>query len=670
MKEAAMVSPISVPAPTTTNRRRRRTPPPTRPDNHRGSGLCGGWKWEGLCYRLWGPVGRSLQLEAYLWLVLMLLVVANMQGIYRDSYGTRGDHIFLFWTGLWLGKHLWLRWIVCWDPSTVQSPTLGGLVSHFITNHLMAGQIYDHPSPRQISKFLGLKDDTVPLLRTSQSSFDYATKLASRGVGRHLRRGLIWYQQLLRGVSQGGRGGGGTTTPPDSVLDSPLVSKPRSKFGYLMAGMQRRWNIVRQNIPSVQFLLYCLGLYAVKSLIRQRLLGCYGTDKTSTYLYSPNLGVAMKQENNMIKRKGGYQPRDFADSWWEDVWSTPVLVFMAFTMWIFARLVPPIPDLVAGSHPLKDLRNDKTESGNTTTNSSSSGSNTSVVGGGGGSGGFLSRLQEMFGFVSPTEHSWSEAQNPISTVPRIDVHAAAIFLRMVDLFWVVLWLPRCDTVCQLTGHCVSAWDWAERTHYMHPVGLTGPERSPRPYHFFPNQTGDGASLLLISFNLWTVVPMLLVAQSLLTNRTYWSSWGVCASEWMPLESPQSVDKDALPVWDIRKKYNKGDVVSYNNKVFKATVPKPEGKPYDGFQRYIQNLLANEMGDPATSGILYKMAGLQLVIFFVHFIVWYYYHLNWIRCDGLFMSLVANALATYVQSTTGRVRHSTSLSKLNAEVMGN
>uniref|UniRef100_A0A7S3LCX6 Uncharacterized protein n=1 Tax=Amphora coffeiformis TaxID=265554 RepID=A0A7S3LCX6_9STRA len=642
MTEAVLASPTN---PTISTSSRRRTAPPLP---HRGMG------WDELCYRLWGPAGRSMQLEGYHWLVLMILVVSNMQGVYRESYGTRRDFVFLFWTGLWLGKHLWLRWIACWDPSTVHSPTLRGLISHFTTNHLMGGQIYDRPSPRQISKFLGLKDDSVPLLQKARSSFDYAAKLSSRGVGTHLRCILAWFQQRRGGSPEG------DAATPSSSVPKPLISKPRSKFGCLMADVQRWWQIVRQNIPSVQFSLYCLGLYAVKSLIRQRLLGFYGQETASTYLYSPSLGVAMKQENNMIKRKGDYQPRDFAESWWGDVYSTPVLVFMALTMWIFARLVPPLPDLVAGSHPLRDLRNDKTESGNTTTSSSNSASSGS---------GFFSRLQEMLGFVSPTEHGWSEAQNPISTVPRIDVHTAVVFLRMVDIFWVVLWLPRCDTVCQLTGHCVSAWDWDERTYYLYPVGLTGPERSARPYHFFPNQVGDSISLLFISFDLWTIVPMLLFVQSLLANRTYWSTWGVCAGEWMILEFPDSVNKNVFPAWDVRKKYNKDDIVLHNNKVFKATVSQPEGRPYEGFQRHMQNLLANETGDPATSGILYRIAGLQLVIFFVHFLAWYYFHLNWIRCDGLFMSLVAHALTTYVLSTAGRVRPSSSLAKLNAEVMG-
>ena len=159
--------------------------------------------------------------------------------------------------------------------------------------------------------------------------------------------------------------------------------------------------------------------------------------------------------------------------------------------------------------------------------------------------------------------------------------------------------------------------------------------------------------------------MLLWTRVLLANRTYWASWGSCASKWA-LMGPWK--KKNITAWDPRHKYKMNDVVLHHKRVFLATVPPPEGRPYYGFQRYMQTTLVNEIGDPATSGLLCRMAGVQLLSFFFHFLLWYNFHLHSIKCDGLLMTLLANGLVTYVLLVEGRVNPS-ELARLNAEVTG-
>lgn len=627
-----------------------------------------------LAYRSVGPTSWSLQLEIYLWCVLIMMIVSNMQGVYRKSFGTRGDVIFLFLAAVWLGKHLVLRRISSWDPSTVQSPTLLGLLSHVTTSHFMGGQIYDRPSPRQIAKFLAVKDhhhDSAPFL-WHQSTYNYARKLLQRGRGAR-GIGLIfgWLQGIPRFSSFTTATRNNTTTAhavPKSSSSLSVANKPRSKFGRLLANYQQQWDIIRQNIPNSQFLIYCVGLWIIKGLVRRRLLGFYPKETTSTYLYSANLGVTMKQESNMLKRKGDYQPQSLADSWWEDAWSDPVIVFMALNMWIFARVISPLPDLVAGGHPTKDLRNDKVSPGSIGGgNSGSSGGSSSNTRGNNGGGSVLWARLAALGFASPTAHSWAETQAPIATVPRLHVHTAIFLLRMIDIIWVVLFLPRSDSVCQLTGHCTSAWDWGARTYYLYPVGITGPQRPGRPNRFLPNRADDTFSFYLVAMNILIAVPLLLWAQSLLTNRTYWASWGlVAAEEWKVL--PAWHGMAGVAMWDARKKYKEGDTVLYQKRVFKATVSGPEGRPYSGITRYVQELLGREVGHPATSRFLHVLAGLQLFSFLGNFLVWSGFRISSIDCHGVFVMVLANCLATHALSVSGRMSPSF-LQRVNAEVAG-
>lgn len=614
-----------------------------------------------------------------------MLTVSNMQGVYRESFGTtRGDGIFVVLAALWSAKHLLWRWMSCWDPSTSRSPTVCGLMAHVATNYFMGGQVYDRPSPRQIAKFLNLRstggttgDDSraYPLLQTAQSSMDYAGKLWSHQSGNLVKRLYRWSQQSSSSSLL-------SSTLSSSTSTTPTSKPPRSKFGRFLATCRRQWEVLRQNAPSVQFLLYCTGLYAIKSMVRHKLRDLYRKETVETSLYSASLGVAMKQEQNMMQRKGDYQPRDLADSWWEDAWSVPVLVFVGFTMWVFGRLVPPIPDLVAGNHPLKDIRNDKTgitvagnsnNSGSNSTTRGGGGSGGSGGGGGGGGGGNNSTTSRFwstmatYGFASPTVHAWSETQAPISTVPRVYIHIIVGTLRMMDVLWVVLWLPRTDAVCQLTEHCGSAWNWKERTYYLNPIGVTTPVREGRPSRFWPSQVHGTGSFIIVAVNVLTLVPVLLWTQSLLTNRTYWATWGFCAKEWAYI-GPWDGKGSHHPTWDARRKYKKNDVVLNNNKTFQATVAQPEGRPYDGFQRYMQNLLAGEVGNPAGSYILCRLAEFQLFNFFCQFLFWYNFHLHSVSTHGFLTALLANGFVTYIISKIGCIRPS-AIAKLNAEVTG-
>jgi hypothetical protein len=106
-------------------------------------------------YRIFGPTTIHLQHEFYLMLALSLLIISSLQALYKGSLGVRGDYEFILLATIWLSRHLVLRWLCTWDNSTSRSPTIGGVLAHWITSHVMAGQYFDRPNPQVVARQMG-----------------------------------------------------------------------------------------------------------------------------------------------------------------------------------------------------------------------------------------------------------------------------------------------------------------------------------------------------------------------------------------------------------------------------------------------------------------------------------------------------------------------------------
>ena len=107
---------------------------------------------------------------------------------------------------------------------------------------------------------------------------------------------------------------------------------------------------------------------------------------------------------------------------------------------------------------------------------------------------------------------------------------------------------------------------------------------------------------------------------------------------------------------------------YQKRAFQATITEPEGRPYVGFSRYMQQLLAREVGHPATSGILSWLSGIQVFFFICNFLLWYDLRFYSADCHGVFMAVLAVGLSSYALSVAGSMPPST-LERINAEVTG-
>mmetsp|Transcript_24101 Transcript_24101/g.66801 ORF Transcript_24101/g.66801 Transcript_24101/m.66801 type:complete len:780 (-) Transcript_24101:50-2389(-) len=72
----------------------------------------------------------------------------------------------------------------------------------------------------------------------------------------------------------------------------------------------------------------------------------------------------------------------------------------------------------------------------------------------------------------------------------------------------------------------------------------------------------------------------------------------------------STDPSLPPEWVARKRYKKGDRVTFDETVYKATTNHPEGCPYDFYLNATHKLFRNELGHPATSRLIAWVSTVQ------------------------------------------------------------
>jgi hypothetical protein len=107
-------------------------------------------------YQFLGPTTVHLQHEFLLWLSMTLLIISSFSSQYRDGLGTSGDIQFLLVVSLWLGRNLWIKWLCTSETGSHRSPTLGGVLAHWLTSHFLAGQYFDRPKDLQtVAKQVG-----------------------------------------------------------------------------------------------------------------------------------------------------------------------------------------------------------------------------------------------------------------------------------------------------------------------------------------------------------------------------------------------------------------------------------------------------------------------------------------------------------------------------------
>ncbi len=329
------------------------------------------------------------------------------------------------------------------------------------------------------------------------------------------------------------------------------------------------------------------------------------------------------------------------DPTWIDLSYYVILCGTILALVLYGRVLLPIPDLVAGSNSLSE---------------------SAVTSGGGGSGSKGSKSSHYSqqrgggnasdGGDALFDRPWLEQCQSIITEQRLKLVVKVAFARLVENLVLIAFLPRTDLACKTTGQCPNKSGLRELAKVMFYAGITSALRSDtesyqtedgkRPFSVGENPyKPDWFCAVMIGISVVVVTLSLLLAQATTLNRSHLGINGYLAGGWIVVEadanhggsnsSPSSPQKkshgksprlagghkkssDSLlrqpPEWVPRKRYKKGDVVSYEGGLYKATINNPEGKPYDFFLWLTHKIFRNELGHPATSRVIAFVSTVQ------------------------------------------------------------
>lgn len=319
---------------------------------------------------------------------MVLLEISSLQALFRyDSFGSLlGDYQFTALAALWLSRFLILRWVVTWEPSTSQRPTFWGVVTHWMTSHVMAGQYFDRPSPHVVAKQIGMqhyhgnfegrqaggtraaiRDFLWPSLvytwRYLKTLFWYPLlALQDRDSLRRMRQHANRTDQSSsssrpgrsssqRKICRGGNDslGGGSSLSAVTATTSPSYYVSYASKLWVHYGPPLQMIIT---IATFTFFLY-YGFFVddLDDPLNALTMQTHASSSGATVVGDLNTGLGAN-----VKAYGAYK-RTKVPNWGQ------VLFYLSFggtvfSLIMYGRIVLPIPDLVAGSNVLKSMRNE------------------------------------------------------------------------------------------------------------------------------------------------------------------------------------------------------------------------------------------------------------------------------------------------------------------------
>jgi len=710
-------------------------------------------------YQWLGPTSLHLRLEAFLLFCLLLLVVANFQQMYRDGREEEeqqqggsaeeinnhtfisflssipslqwGDCAYIGMVSLWLSRHLLYRWLCLSDLGTSRAPTLRGFLSAILTSPAMSsGHSFERPPSQLIlAKYFG-----SPYHGSSSGGSaigDSSSNISGAGgapiffwqlVPYSIRYALhyvnvtfvhpmldLWF---VRGfVDRIQRWWNDFWSSLIAVLPSiPAQLRQRqSSWRNLAFAIQQRLYLVWVNYtPTFSFLVPAttMAVYILKLLHMTVLADPDDTAMTSSLSSSlTSLGSysnKKKSEDNSDDETmipyGTYQKQEIP-SWYEVALYITLLGTLT-SLGYFFRLIMPVPDQVACSNVIKDLRrrdNKGVAAATGGTGGGGGGATRSVQGGGRRGSSSAASSSAIFAYEKdPQDETWQERFRPIRTENRFRLAFGVRLLRTIENVFLCGVFPRTSFICRATRHCPEGYQLWELARSLYPAGVSTPLRKDGM------SFGGSVSGCNLAMSVWIIAAiaivtvMMLLAQAVLLSKTYLATLGFLASEW-ELVTPSSSDDgdDAVtskttpptssstkadeqqqqpPPWDPRRRYNAGALVLYpptgpRQAVYRATTSSPEARPSDLQLRLEQTLMKQELGHPGTSMLIARaavlllaLAGVQIVLFLGALALGY-------SSDGMIALFAAYAVAAYALLTAaaGTNKRNRDLETLNKEI---
>lgn len=563
-------------------------------------------KYAAWSYSLLGPTTLHLKHEGFLWISLSILTISSLQALYRNSFGCRGDFIFVLLASVWLSRHMILRCIYTADVSTSRSPTLTGVIVHWLASVTVAGQYFDRSDVQVVSKNVGIAHVEDVLNPTSPFS------IPSLNYTMHLFRALL-------------------LDPGLRLLGHPRFF--RAALSFLSSFKDSLWRPSFQRLayygPPLQLLLTS-GVFAFYLFHFQE-----KTPLKRTETHAISMQPSLYQDSSTNAGHGSIDPEGAYDPLSSPSWAR-IFFFMScggtmLSVWLYGRISFPIPDLVAGTNVLKALRNE----GKGTSGKSQKG-----------------RVQKDL-----QDGPWAEVYKSIVVENRFRLACTVSLLRIIDALFCCAILPRTVYVCRATGHCPSSPAVQELSQILYPQGISEPYREDRGYtSMFESINPDRGSAVITILSVVVVSAVILLAQLITLNKSYLATMGHLAGEWKLV---QRKGKEVASQWDPRRRYKKGDMIVYSypgfrQSIYMATTNSPEGRPFDFFLRATHDLFRHELGHQSTSEIITSIVKVHVAFMAIISCTILYYMIMGYSEQSLVTTLFANMVACCGVLQTGLI----------------
>jgi len=632
--------------------------------------------------------------------------------LYRTSFGLGGDWIYVALVSLWLSRHLFLRWIITRDVSTSKAPTFTGVMTHWISSLVLAGQYLDRPcvtnpeadAEHQEERLRQSISETIPSLAFTLQWFRlriWYPVLQALNLGAF----ASWIHQSSSSTASSNNTGNGKTNnknnddhgtkdsssgkrDSDSRRDGGGGNNRRRRglLTTLMSFLQRLkmicWNLWRQYGPPPQLVFvmivfgFCLWSAcgaAVASWLQPQSSSSSSASTTNNNIQNNNLGNNNNNEEEDAPTGGSSKYTPLNDPSWLQVCSLVICGSTMACIIMYGRITLPIPDLVAGQNVLKAVR---LEAKGSNAKDYSSGKSKHKHHKGGSSS--MSMMSGMPG-SGGDDVAWAEKFKPISYENRFRLATQVALSRMIDAALCCAILPRTPYICRATGHCPSNPTLWELSTILFPAGVTEAYRSDGGFpSAFAAVRHDIGSVVAVLVSIIVISGVLLMAQLVTLNKSYLAMMGYIAGEWKLVKNYKGTS--VPPQWDPRRRYKKGDlirahhsfrlgsVVGGGGSVYMATSNSPEGRPFDLFLRATHDLFRQELGDGSTSRMIVAMARIQSVLITMIAALTAFY---WMRANttvtSLATTLVANIVALFGLVQVGFMDNRSELKSIAKEV---
>ena len=491
-------------------------------------------------YRFCGPTTLHLKYEILLLIAITFLTTASFGVLYEHTLNFN----LILMISLWQCRYLLLR-LVC----TTRNFNFLGLRS-IVCKLCVAGQYFDASRPPL--------DYTRPQFLVMNNSF--FQNLLGIGGG-----------QL--GSSSGSKGGGKRKDDQSQMKTLKLDKYMRQNaYNYVISKYNE---YVPPGLISAQF---CATLAVVLFLSYVML------ENVSFHPYRRALlSQVHPMQNKSPENYGAIQT--LIDSFEFDYSNVSVTWFFYFlvsvstllSVFIFGRLIPPIPDLVAGTSVIKALRNQAKQIGKIPSKSK-----------------------------KDEEILWAEQYRSIVVENRLRLSCHVIIFRLIENLFFVAFLPVTELTCIVSGVCHPGPQVWER------IGIPGVGLKPDPsMFFFIGKHNMLSNLIALATAIVTV--SLLVAQTITLDKTYLAFLCQCSD----MDSMENSRRNSNGYRKIRKSdaglQNKVDSLDCGNMEY--------------YKHKFCSLLSEEIGPQETSKIILFLSQLMsflIAVVFVSSIMAYYY----------------------------------------------